>query len=313
MPMSSPLLITASRDLLALKDEWLKNLEVERRLSDKTSESYERDLRQFFHFMTDYLATPPKISDMKNVRTSDLRAFLASRRRDGAGARTLGRGLSGVRSFLRFLEKRGLANASGARAVRTPKQPKSLPKPLAASDALRVTNQDLQMVDEPWIAARNTAVMVLLYGCGLRISEALGLKTNQIGTKTDILLINGKGGKERVVPLLPIANEAIEHYINLCPHQLADGLLFRGARGGKLHAAIIQRDMKRLRSALDLPDTATPHALRHSFATHLLAGGGDLRTIQELLGHASLSTTQIYTAVDTDRLLDIYQKAHPRA
>lgn len=311
--MNQPLLITASQDLIALKDEWLKNLEVERRLSDKTSESYERDLRQFFHFMTDYLAAPPQTKDMKNVRPSDLRAFLASRRRDGAGARTLGRGLSGVRSFLRFLEKRGLANASGARAVRTPKQPKSLPKPLAASDALRVTNQDLQMVDEPWIAARNTAVMVLLYGCGLRISEALDLNTKQIRHKTDVLLINGKGGKERIVPLLPMALEAIENYINLCPYQLNDGLLFRGARGGKLHAAIIQRDMKRLRSALDLPDTATPHALRHSFATHLLAGGGDLRTIQELLGHASLSTTQIYTAVDTDRLLDIYQKAHPRA
>lgn len=311
--MNQPLLITASRDLLVLKDEWLKNLGVERRLSDNTSESYERDLRQFFYFMTDYLAAPPQTKDMKNVRPSDLRAFLASRRRDGAGARTLGRGLSGVRSFLRFLEKRGLANASGARAVRTPKQPKSLPKPLTASDALRVTNQDLQMIDEPWIAARNTAVMILLYGCGLRISEALGLNGKQISAKTDVLLIKGKGGKERVVPLLPMALEAIEHYIDLCPYQLDEGLLFRGARGGKLHAAIIQRDMKRLRSALDLPDTATPHALRHSFATHLLAGGGDLRTIQELLGHASLSTTQIYTAVDTDRLLDIYQKAHPRA
>lgn len=311
--MNQPLLITASRELLALKDEWLKNLEVERRLSDNTSGAYERDLRQFFYFMTDYLAAPPQIKDMQNIRPSDLRAFLASRRRDGAGARTLGRGLSGVRSFLRFLEKRGLANAAGARAVRTPKQPKSLPKPLAASDALRVTNQDLQMVDEPWIAARNTAVMILLYGCGLRISEALGLNAKQIGPKTDVLLIKGKGGKERVVPLLSMAREAIEHYIDLCPYQLGDGLLFRGARGGKLHAAIIQRDMKRLRSALDLPDTATPHALRHSFATHLLAGGGDLRTIQELLGHASLSTTQIYTAVDTSRLLDIYQKAHPRA
>lgn len=311
--MVQPLLITASQDLLAMKNEWLKNLEVERRLSNKTSESYERDVRQFFYFMTDYLAAPPQMKDMKDIKPSDLRAFLASRRRDGAGARTLGRGLAGVRSFLRFLEKNGLANATGARAVRTPKQPKSLPKPLPASDALRVTNQDLQMVDEPWIAARNTAVMVLLYGCGLRISEALGLTGKQIADKTDVLLIKGKGGKERVVPLLPMALEAITHYIDLCPYQVNDGLLFRGAKGGKLHAAIIQRDMKRLRSALDLPDTATPHALRHSFATHLLAGGGDLRTIQELLGHASLSTTQIYTAVDTDRLLDIYKKAHPRA
>ena len=170
------------------------------------------------------------------------------------------------------------------------------------------------MIDEPWLAARNTAVMVLLYGCGLRISEALNLTRGEIGPKTDALRIQGKGGKSRIVPILPVAIDAIENYIELCPFHLDKSeLLFRGARGGKLHAAIIQRDMKKLRSALNLPDTATPHALRHSFATHLLAGGGDLRTIQELLGHASLSTTQIYTGVDTARLLDIYNKAHPRA
>lgn len=307
-------LTIASQSLLKLKAQWLENLQSERRLADKTSEAYERDLRQFFTFLTDYLAGPPEVDDMKNIRPADLRAFLASRRRDGAGARTLGRGLAGVRSFLRFLEKRGLANASGARAVRSPKQPKSLPKPLSASDALRVTDQDLQMIDEPWLAARNTAVMILLYGCGLRISEALDLTRGEIAKDAQAIRITGKGGKTRIVPILPIALDAVDHYEKLCPYHLETSeLLFRGARGGKLHATIIQRDMKRLRSALDLPDTATPHALRHSFATHLLAGGGDLRTIQELLGHASLSTTQIYTGVDTTRLLDIYNKAHPRA
>lgn len=304
----------AHKDVIKQQSNWLVSLESERRLSDKTVEAYERDLRQFLHFMTDYLAKPPQIKDLADIRPADLRGFLASRRRDGAGARTLGRGLAGVRSFLRFLEKQGLANATGARAVRSPKQPKSLPKPLSAQDAMRVTNQDLQMIDEPWLAARNTAVMVLLYGCGLRISEALNLTRGEIARNTDALRIKGKGGKSRIVPILPVAIEAIETYIELCPFQLDKSeLLFRGARGGKLHAAIIQRDMKKLRSALNLPDTATPHALRHSFATHLLAGGGDLRTIQELLGHASLSTTQIYTGVDTARLLDIYNKAHPRA
>lgn len=315
----SELLVHADQTLLKLKGNWLRSLSSERRLSELSVQAYERDVRQFLFFMTDYLGAPTKLSDLKNLKPNDLRGFLAQRRRDGAGARTLGRSLAGVRSFLRYLEKQGLVNASSAQSVRTPKQPKSLPKPLTAQDALRVTNQDLQMVDKPWIAARNAAVLILLYGCGLRISEALNLNASTIAPRTNRaqpghLEILGKGGKVRLVPLLPVAIEAVEAYRKLCPYVLdKDQLLFRGARGGKLHAAIIQRDMRRLRAALDLPDSATPHALRHSFATHLLAGGGDLRSIQELLGHASLSTTQIYTGVDSARLLDIYQKAHPRA
>lgn len=310
----SELLVNADQALLKLKEKWLNSLSSERRLSDLSVQAYERDVRQFFFFMTDYLGAPTKLSDLKNLRPNDLRSFLAQRRRGGASARTLGRGMAGVRSFLRYLEKQGLVNASNARSVRTPKQPKSLPKPLTADDALRVTNQDLQMVDEPWIAARNAAVLILLYGCGLRISEALGLLAGAIVQNTTSLEIYGKGGKTRLVPILPVALEAVKTYKRLCPYQLdQDKLLFRGARGGKLHSAIIQRDMRRLRSALDLPESATPHALRHSFATHLLAGGGDLRSIQELLGHVSLSTTQIYTGVDSERLLNIYQKTHPRA
>lgn len=315
----SELLVHADQRLLKLKERWLRSLSSERRLSELSVQAYERDVRQLLFFMTDYHGAPTKLSDLKNLKPNDLRGFLAQRRRDGAGARTLGRGLAGVRSFLRYLEKQGLINASSARSVRTPKQPKSLPKPLTAQDALRVTNQDLQMVDEPWIAARNAAVLILLYGCGLRISEALNLNAGTFESQTTStqpghLEILGKGGKVRLVPLLPVAVEAVETYRKLCPYVLEKNeRLFRGARGGKLHAAIIQRDMRRLRAALDLPDSATPHALRHSFATHLLAGGGDLRSIQELLGHASLSTTQIYTGVDSARLLDIYQKAHPRA
>ncbi len=308
------LLIIGHPDLMAERQKWLASLDNERRLSGKTVEAYERDTRQFLHFLTAHLAGPAKLSDISALRPGDLRGFLAARRRDGAGARTLGRGLAGLRSFLRHLEKKGLANAAGAAAVRSPKQPKSLPKPLTATDALTVVTNDAQLAEEPWIAARNAAVLTLLYGCGLRISEALDLTPGDFAGTPTALRIHGKGGKTRIVPLITVAVDAIRAYQKLCPYHLGeDGSLFRGARGGPLQAAIIQREMQKMRGALGLPDTATPHALRHSFATHLLAGGGDLRTIQELLGHASLSTTQVYTGVDSARLLEIYDRAHPRA
>ncbi|CAN7204236.1 tyrosine recombinase XerC [Pararhizobium sp. LjRoot235] len=299
---------------MAERQRWLAGLSDERRLSDKTVEAYERDTRQFLHFLTGHLSGPVRLSDIHSLRPGDLRGFLAARRKAGAGARTLGRGLAGLRSFLRHLEKKGLANAAGASAVRSPKQPKSLPKPLTDKDALTVVTHEAQLAEEPWIAARNAAVLTLLYGCGLRISEALDLTPSDFSGMPTALRIHGKGGKTRVVPLLAAAIDAVRAYEKLCPcHLVQDGPLFRGAKGGKLQAAIIQREMQRLRGALGLPDTATPHALRHSFATHLLAGGGDLRTIQELLGHASLSTTQVYTGVDSARLLEIYDRAHPRA
>ncbi|WP_438751527.1 tyrosine recombinase XerC [Pararhizobium sp. O133] len=308
------LLIIGHPELMAERQKWLASLDNERRLSGKTVEAYERDTRQFLHFLTGHLAGPANLSDISALRPGDLRGFLAARRRDGAGARTLGRGLAGLRSFLRHLEKKGLANAAGASAVRSPKQPKSLPKPLTAADALTVVTNDAQLAEEPWIAARNAAVLTLLYGCGLRISEALDLTPGNFAGAPTSLRIHGKGGKTRIVPLITVAVDAIRTYQTLCPYHLdEDGPLFRGARGGKLQAAIIQREMQKMRGALGLPDTATPHALRHSFATHLLAGGGDLRTIQELLGHASLSTTQVYTGVDSARLLEIYDRAHPRA
>jgi integrase/recombinase XerC len=308
-------LIPAKPDLQRAREIWLKALANERRLSTETVEAYERDTRQFLHFLTGHLGGPPGISDIADLRPADLRGFLAKRRNEGAGARTLGRGLAGIRSLLRFLERRGLVNAAGAVALRAPRQPKSLPKPLAASDAKQVVAMEGQLAEEPWIAARNAAVLTLLYGSGLRISEALGLTGADLATEADtVLRVTGKGGKTRLVPVLPVARRAVAEYRRLCPfHIEPDGLLFRGARGGSLNPAIVQREMAKLRSALNLPDTATPHALRHSFATHLLGRGGDLRTIQELLGHASLSTTQIYTGVDTARLLDIYEKAHPRA
>ncbi|WHS31928.1 tyrosine recombinase XerC [Brucella sp. NM4] len=315
MAMNGEFLIPARADLAAAREEWLKTLKDTRRLSENTIEAYERDSRQFLNFLTGHLGEAPSLKDVSALRVADLRSFLASRRNDGVGARTLGRGLAGVRSLLRHLEKRGLANAAGAGAIRAPRQPKSLPKPLTADDARRVVAADGQMAEEPWIAARNAAVLTLLYGCGLRISEALGLKGDALADSSALsITITGKGNKSRLVPLLPIIHRAVAQYRALCPYDLsADKPLFRGAKGGELHAAIIQREMQKLRAGLGLPDSATPHALRHSFATHLLGRGGDLRTIQELLGHASLSTTQIYTGVDTERLLEVYDKAHPRA
>lgn len=310
----SEILTFADQALLDERQTWLATLQGERRLSENTVEAYERDTRQFLMFLTGHLAAPASMKEISDLRPADLRSFLASRRREGAGPRSLGRHLAGLRSFLRYLERKGLVKTAGANAIRTPKQPKSLPKPLTDRQALNLTQTDTQMHDEPWIAARDAAVLSLLYGCGLRISEALNLRPCDIPHGTSALRITGKGGKTRLVPLLPIVAEAIDTYRKLCPYHLAnDEPLFLGARGGKLQPAIIQRGMQKLRGAFGLPDTATPHALRHSFATHLLAGGGDLRTIQELLGHASLSTTQIYTGVDTARLLEIYDNAHPRA
>jgi integrase/recombinase XerC len=308
------LLIIAEAPLMAERQRWLDGLSNERRLSRHTLDAYERDTRQFLAFLTGHLASPTTIKDIQELRPADFRAFLSARRRDGAGARSLGRNLAGLRSLLRYLEKKGLVNAAGAAAVRSPKQPKSLPKPLSDNQAINVVSNEAQLHDEPWIAARDAAVLTMLYGCGLRISEALDLLAADLRSGATSLRITGKGNKTRIVPLLPVVVEAVETYRELCPYHLdPEGPLFRGARGGKLQAGIIQRGMQKLRSAFNLPDTATPHALRHSFATHLLAGGGDLRTIQELLGHASLSTTQVYTGVDASRLLEVYDRAHPRA
>jgi len=308
------LLIIADPHLMTERSAWLENLARERRLSDHTLDAYERDTRQFLTFMTGHLGGPTTLRDIETLRPADFRAFLAARRKEGSGARSVARKLAGIRSFLRHLEKKGLVNAAGAGAVRSPKQPKSLPKPLSDRQAITVVSNEAQLHDEPWIAARDAAVMTLLYGCGLRISEALDLTPADIRTGTTTLRITGKGNKTRLVPLLPVVLEAVAKYRQLCPIHLDEGEpLFRGSRGGKLQPAIIQRAMQKLRGAFGLPETATPHALRHSFATHLLAGGGDLRTIQELLGHASLSTTQVYTGVDASRLLEVYDRAHPRA
>lgn len=316
MTDDTALLVHAAPGLSKQVGAWLDHLGDERRLADNTLVAYERDVRQFLRFLTGHLGNPPALKDLAALRPADFRAFLASRRRSsGTGSRALARGLSGVRSFLTYLERHGHLDAAAIGAIRPPKIPASLPKPLSAPDAGDVVSGTFAMEREPWIEARTAAVLSLLYGCGLRLSEALSLTGRtapRAGVKT--MRIKGKGGKERIVPVLPVVNEAVDTYLKLCPYPIVpDGPLFLGARGGPLNPRLVQIAMQKLRSALGLPDTATPHALRHSFATHLLAGGGDLRTIQELLGHASLSSTQIYTQIDSATLLAAYDRAHPRS
>jgi integrase/recombinase XerC len=295
---------------------WLRYLAGERRASRHTVDAYGRDLANFLGFLAHHTGERPDAAALKSLQPADLRAFMAKRRRDGLESRSLLRALAAVRNFLRFIEKKGLARTDVFGAVRPPKRPHSLPKALTVPDARDIVDpaQRAGEAREPWVIARDAAVLALLYGAGLRISEALSIGSAEapVGA-ADRVTILGKGGKSRTVPVIAPVRSAIEAYLALCPYDLAGGPLFVGARGGPLSPRIIQLAVQRLRGALGLPESATPHALRHSFATHLLGRGGDLRTIQELLGHASLSTTQIYTAVDKTRLLDAYRSAHPRA
>ena len=294
--------------------QFLKAMKAQRRASTHTLEAYGRDLAQFLVFLRGHLGAPPAKADMAALAPSDFRAFLASRRADGIESRSLARQLSAIRSWFRWMERNAVLKNAGLSAIRAPKIPHAVPRPLTAPKAREIVKADALAGDEtpPWVVARDAAVLTLLYACGLRISEALGLSKRQVAS--DMLIINGKGGKARMVPMLPQARSAIAHYVALYPFNLKpDEPMFRGQKGGPLKARIIQLLVERLRGALDLPDTATPHALRHSFATHLLGAGADLRAIQELLGHASLSSTQIYTEVNRAHLLEQYAKAHPRA
>ena len=307
----------ASQDLIDEARLWLSHLSAERRMSVKTVEAYRRDLRQFLQFLCDHWGEPANLAAYAALAPVDLRAFMARRRQDGIESRSLLRALAGLRSFARHLERQGRGRAAVFSAVRTPKLARRLPKPVPVEAARDMTEVGLRAGEarEAWILARDAAVLALLYGAGLRISEALGLRRDEAPTGgRDSLTVTGKGQKTRMVPIIGPIGRAIEEYLVICPFPLPPhGPLFVGARGGALSPRIIQLAVERMRGALGLPDTATPHALRHSFATHLLSRGGDLRTIQELLGHASLSTTQVYTAVDSTRLLEAYRSAHPRA
>jgi integrase/recombinase XerC len=314
-----PIELACADESIALEmARWLAFLRTERRLSPKTSEAYSRDLRQFLEFLAEHWEARVTVGRFAALETTDIRAFMAKRRTDEIASRSLMRALAGLRSFGRFLEREGRGRVGALSAIRAPKIGKSLPKPLAVAAAKRLADADERAGEDrdPWIWARDAAVMALLYGSGLRISEALGLKRRDVPApgEGDVLIVTGKGNKTRMVPVLQNVLTLIHDYAAMCPYPLPpEGPIFVGARGGPLKPRIIQLTMARLRGALGLPDSATPHALRHSFATHLLSRGGDLRAIQELLGHASLSTTQIYTGIDSERLLEVYKSAHPRA
>jgi integrase/recombinase XerC len=307
-----------AKDVAHELDRWLGHLAHERKLSPLTLEVYGRDTAAFLAFLMKHLGGKPSLKDLASLAPADVRAFLAARRARGIESRTLVRMLAAARSFARFLEREGKGKVAALAAVRAPRIGKNLPKPLSVENAKQLSDPGLRAGEEraPWVLARDAAVLALCYGSGLRISEALSLSRREIPAvgKGDSLTVTGKGRKTRMVPVLPQVFALIHEYIKLCPFDLApDEPIFRGEKGGVLSPRIVQLAMERLRGALGLPDSATPHALRHSFATHLLARGGDLRAIQELLGHASLATTQIYTAVDSGHLMKAYKAAHPRA
>ena len=309
----STIYFPAQHDLAAAIEDWRRWLDSERRASRHTADAYGRDLSTFLTFLTGHLGGEASLADLNKLRPADFRSYLAHRAAVGVARSSIARCMSTLRNFFRFLERSDLAHNPAVKAVKTPRLPQTVPRALDEDEALATITSAGEMYDEPWLAARDTALFLLLYGCGLRIGEALSLTCGDI-PKGDTLRVLGKGQKERIVPVLPVVHEALAAYRKLCPFSPdLDAPLFAGKRGKVLNPGVVQRQVRRLRAMLGLAETATPHALRHSFATHLLARGGDLRTIQELLGHASLSTTQRYTAVDATRLSKVYDAAHPRA
>lgn len=303
-------------DLLTALGRWHHHLRAERRLSPHTLNAYVRDVIPFIRFVNDHRGEPVAIATLQSLMVADFRAFLAVRRKDGLSSTSLARALSALRTLHRWLEGEGLVDNGAISRVRGPKLPHAVPKPVSVEGAAAMIDQAGKQDKRRWVQARDVALITLLYGCGLRLSEALALTEGAAprGSTPGPLTIMGKGNKERLVPVLPIVAEAIDTYRDLCPHILTpDQPLFRGIRGGNLHPRQAQEIISTLRYALGLPDSTTPHALRHSFATHLLADGGDLRTIQDLLGHAQLSTTQRYTEVADSDVMRHYKAAHPRA
>lgn len=300
-------------DIARLREAWLSHLVAERRMSARSVTAYRRDLDSFFGFLGGHIGERVTRQALKTLSPADLRAFLAQRRQDGLAQSSLARALASLRSFFRFCARRRYFECTAVEAVRGPRLKPTLPRPIARPDAERLLDCAARSPKKPWIAARDAALLTLIYATGLRLSEALSLDSAALDDG-DTLVIRGKGEKERLVPLLAAARETVARYKALAPFSFERGTpLFRGARGGRLSPRIAQLVMADLRRALGLSERATPHALRHAFATHLLENGADLRIIQELLGHASLATTQRYTALDAQALRRIYNKAHPRA
>lgn len=308
-----PIAFAADPRLAGAAEAWQRWLTDEKRASAHTLDGYGRDLAAFLGFLREHRGGEPRLEDLAELTPADFRAFLARRGNDGLARSSMARAMSTLRSFFRFLDRMGQLHNPAIHAVRSPRPPRSLPKPLAADEALETLSTAAALQDDPWLAARDVALFSLLYGCGLRLGEALSLTVGE-APLGEVLRITGKGRKQRMVPVLPVVRQAVAEYLRLRPTSDEAGApLFIGARSKRLNPGVVQRQMRRLRVLLGLPETATPHALRHSFATHLLSAGGDLRTIQELLGHASLATTQRYTEVDSRRLATVYRDAHPRA
>ncbi len=293
--------------------DYLTYIRVEKRYSPHTVQGYQRDLTDFLRFLNTHLGEPADAKALSTLKAMDFRSWLARMAQKDLAKTSIARSLSAMRSWYRWMERNNILSNPAVKSVRTPKLPRAIPKPVGAIDAKDLIALSETLYKEDWQGKRDMAVFTLLYGCGLRISEALNLNCDD-WDKSPTITVMGKGGKERRIPLLPIVQEAIDDYLRLCPWDKdAKAPLFRAKKGGRLSPRQIQLSLQKMRPLLGLPDTATPHALRHAFATHLLSGGGDLRSIQELLGHASLVSTQRYTEVDKDRLLGAYNAAHPRA
>ena len=292
---------------------WLGNLKEVRNLSDNTLISYKHDVKSFLEFINTHTGSEISIKYLNDMKISDFRSFLSYLRNKDISSTSIARIISSLKSFFNYLLNINLIESTVVQSLRTPKQKKSLPRPISSELAIETIKHAQDMEKEKWIGMRNKSILMLLYGCGLRISEALNLNFEDIN-ENDYLIIKGKGNKERMVPLMDYVKNDIENYIHECPKNfMKDDPLFVGKRLDRLSPRIIQYVLEKIRHNLSLPETATPHALRHSFATHLLDSGGDLRTIQELLGHSSLSTTQKYTKVETEKLYDAYSKTHPLA
>nr|WP_274389766.1 tyrosine recombinase XerC [Azospirillum doebereinerae] len=312
--MGPALGFSAKPDVQDTLVHWQRWMESERNVSPHTLSAYVTDVAEFLRFLTEYRGgSPPSMNDLAGMKAGEFRAWLSRLAMDGLVGASRARKLAAVRNLFRWMDRDGRLHNPAIATLNTPKVLRPVPRPLTEIDTDRFLDEAEQDREEPWIGKRDRALFTLLYGCGLRISEALGLarKDAPLG---ESLRVTGKGRKERMIPVLPAVTEAVQAYLDTCPFTLApDGPLFVGVRGGRLNAGIAQHQMQKLRGLMGLPDSATPHALRHSFATHLLADGGDLRAIQDLLGHASLSTTQRYTDVESEQLMNVYRSAHPRA
>ncbi|MBP5343970.1 MAG: tyrosine recombinase XerC [Alphaproteobacteria bacterium] len=309
----NPLSVTANLEVQESINQWYAHLVSTRRLSKLTGESYFLDIKTFCHFLYQHLGEVISFAALKNLKITDFRSFLAWRVDCNISRSSMAREVSALKNYFKFLMRSGLLENAYVMALHSPKAGKTLPHPLSAKDAKLFLDKARSIPKHEWEGWRDKALYTLLYGCGLRIHEALSLNVGDFPATGDAFVITGKGGKQRLVPVLPAVRRAIQTYMNHHPNPTQGTPLFIGGWGKRLNAGVVQRNVRTLRKLLGWPDTVTPHALRHSFATHLLEGGGDLRTVQELLGHSSLSATQKYTEITTEHLERVYQKAHPRA